>query len=122
MTATPVKHLLIQAAVLLWMGMSAFLVNTLPPLAAFPVNLLTVFFILYAFTYEYSSHMYFPYILSYLFLIFISPVTAEGLPKRLLGLLAGAVCVILYQMFMGRRLSLIHILPEEIRSMGPHQA
>ncbi|MDR3759064.1 MAG: FUSC family protein, partial [Enterocloster sp.] len=61
MTATPVKHLLIQAAVLLWMGTSAFLVNTLPPLAAFPVNLLTVFFILYAFTYEYSSHMYFPY-------------------------------------------------------------
>ncbi|WP_276949620.1 FUSC family protein [Enterocloster lavalensis] len=103
MTATPVKHLLIQAAVLLWMGTSAFLVNTLPPLAAFPVNLLTVFFILYAFTYEYSSHMYFPYILSYLFLIFISPVTAEGLPKRLLGLLAGAVCVILYQLFMGRR-------------------
>ena len=103
MTATPVRHLLAQAAVLLWMGTSAYLVNTLPPLAAFPVNLLTVFFILYAFTYEYSTHMYFPYILSYLFLIFISPVTSEGLFRRLLGLLAGAVCMILYQLFMGHR-------------------
>ena len=103
MTATPVKHLLIQAAVLLWMGLSAYLVTTLNPLAAFPVNLVTVFFILYAFTYEYSNHMYFPYILSYLFLIFISPVQSAGLPKRLLGLLVGAVSIILFQLFMGRR-------------------
>lgn len=103
MTATPVKHLLIQAAVLLWMGVSACLVTTLNPLAAFPVNLLTVFFILYAFTYEYSNHMYFPYILSYLFLIFISPIQPSGLPKRLSGLLVGAVSIILYQLFMGRR-------------------
>lgn len=102
MTAEPLKHLFIQAVVLVWMGISACMVSILPPVAAFPVNLLTVFLILYVFTYEYSNHMYFPYILSYLFLVFISPVSLEGLPKRLLGLLTGAVCIILYQMFKGR--------------------
>lgn len=102
MTAEPLKHLLIQAAVLVWMGISAFMVTALSPAAAFPVNLITVFLILYVFTYEYSNHMYFPYILSYLFLVFISPVQPEGLPKRLAGLMTGAVCIILYQMFRGR--------------------
>ena len=103
MTARPVKHLLIQALVLVLMGVSACLVNTLSPWWALPVNLATVFLILYAFTYEYATHMYFPYILSYLFLVFISPVTPAQLPKRVAGLLVGAVCIILYQLFTGRR-------------------
>lgn len=102
MTGTPLKHLLIQALVLVVMGISASLVATLNPWAALPIHFLTLFFILYAFTYEYANHMYFPYILSYLFLIFISPVGMDQLPKRLLGLLVGAVCIILYQLFMGR--------------------
>ena len=67
-------------------GTSTYLVSTCR-LWRVPVNLLTVFFILYAFTYEYSTHMYFPYILSYLFLIFISPVTSEGLSGGCLGYL-----------------------------------
>ncbi|WP_320408674.1 FUSC family protein [Candidatus Soleaferrea massiliensis] len=103
MTAAPLKHLLAQAAVLVWMGISACLVTVLPPAAAFVLNLATIFLILYAFTYEYSSHMYFPYILSYLFLIFISPVEPAALPKRLLGLLVGAASIILYQLFRGRK-------------------
>ncbi|WP_330656065.1 FUSC family protein [Diplocloster modestus] len=103
MTATPMKHLVVQAGVLVWMGVASYLVNTLNPYAALLVNLVTVFCILYAFTYEYSSHMYFPYILSYLFLVFISPVGFTQLPKRLLGLLAGAVSIIVYQLFNGRK-------------------
>lgn len=103
MTATPIKHLLIQAAVLVWMGVSACLVVWLDPLLALPLNLATIFIILYAYTYEYASHMYFPYILSYLFLIFISPVPPEQLPKRLVGLLVGAASIILYQLYHGRK-------------------
>ena len=102
MTARPVKHLLIQALVLVLMGVSACLVNTLSPWWALPINLATIFLILYAFTYEYATHMYFPYILSYLFLVFISPIGPAQLPKRLVGLLVGAVCIILYQLFTGR--------------------
>jgi uncharacterized membrane protein YccC len=103
MTAAPVKHLFIQSAVLVSMGIFASLVSSLAPIAAFPINLIAVFVILYCFTYEYSSHMYFPYILSYLFMVFISPVSPQHLPMRLLGLFVGAVSIIVYQLVKGRR-------------------
>ncbi|WP_442876702.1 FUSC family protein [Eisenbergiella porci] len=103
LTATPVKHLFLQSAVLVWMGIAAFLVTTLPALFSFLINFFTLLLILYAFTYEYSNHIYFPYILSYLFLIFISPVHAGQLPMRILGMLAGALSIMLYQWVMGRK-------------------
>lgn len=101
LTSRPVKHFLTQAFVLILMATAASFVGALGPLAALPINLAMIFLILYAFTYEYASHLYFPYILSYLFLVFISPVTPEQLPKRLAGVLTGAVCVMLYQFIMG---------------------
>lgn len=102
MTASPVKHLFVQAAVLVWMALAAYWVNTLSAPWSFTVNFITILIILYAFTYEYSSHMYFPYILSYLFLVYISPADAGQLPRRLLSMLTGAVSILLYQWFMGR--------------------
>lgn len=102
LTATPLRHLVTQALVLVWMALAAYWVNALPaPLSVF-VHFITLLGILYAYTYEYSSHMYFPYILSYLFLIFISPVSADQLPGRIAGMLTGALSIILYQLFMGR--------------------
>lgn len=103
LTARPVKHLLIQASVLVLMAASACFVSNVHPLLALPVNLLMIFIILYAYTYEYVSHLYFPYILSYLFLVFISPVSPAQLSKRLLGMCVGAISIILYQLFMGRK-------------------
>lgn len=103
LTATPVRHLFIQSVVLFLMAAAACFVTNVPPLLALPVNFAMIFLILYAFTYEYVSHLYFPYILSYLFLIFISPITPDQLPKRLLGVFAGAVCIILYQLVNGRK-------------------
>lgn len=103
MTASPMYHFAVQAFVLVGMAFSAFLVTVLPPPAAFFINLAVIFLILYAYTYEYSNHIYFPYILSYLFLVFISPTDAEGLPKRLLAMAAGVVSIILYQLYMGRK-------------------
>lgn len=102
LTADPVRHFFSQAFLLVWIALAAYWVNVLPAPLSFFINFFTLLVILYAFTYEYSSHMYFPYILSYLFLIFISPVNGEQLPKRLLGMVVGAVSIILYQWFMGR--------------------
>ncbi|MDO4272842.1 MAG: FUSC family protein [Eubacteriales bacterium] len=103
LTATPLRHLAAQSLVLVWMAVAAYWVTVLPaPLSLF-VNFTTLLLILYAFTYEYSSHKYFPYILSYLFLIFISPVNAQQLPRRILAMLVGAASIILYQWFMGRK-------------------
>lgn len=103
LTATPIHHFAVQAFVLVGMAFCAFWVTILPPFPAFFINLTVIFLILYAYTYEYSNHIYFPYILSYLFLVFISPASATGLPKRLLAMAAGAVSIILYQLYMGRK-------------------
>lgn len=102
LTAMPVKHLLIQTAVLFLITAAACFVSNVYPIAALPVNLVIIFIILYAYTFEYSSHQYFPYLLSYLFLVFISPAAPEQLPKRLLGVFAGTVCIIVYQLVKGR--------------------
>ena len=102
-TATPLKHLLIQSVLLVWMGLAAYLTTAWPQPASFLVHFLTLLAILYLYTYEYSSHMYFPYILSYLFLVFISPVGAEQLPGRLAAMLAGAVSIMAYQWVKGRK-------------------
>lgn len=103
LTANPVRHLLAQGTILVLMASAACFVTSAPPLLALPVNLAMLFVILYVFTYEYVSQLYFPYILSYLFLVFLSPITPDQLPKRLLGMLVGAVCIILYQLVNGRK-------------------
>lgn len=103
LTATPIRHLCLQTAILFVMATAACFVLNAPPLIALGINFAVIFLILYAFTYEYVSHLYFPYILSYLFLVFISPVTPQELPKRLLGVFTGAVCIILYQLVTGRK-------------------
>lgn len=103
LTAAPLKHLCIQTLVLVLMAAAACFVTNVHPLLALPVNLAMIFLILYAFTYEYVNHIYFPYILSYLFLVFISPVQPEQLPKRMLGMFVGAVGIILYQLVNGRK-------------------
>ena len=103
LTATPFRHLVCQSAVLIWLVVAAYLVNTLAAPLSLAVNFVTVLLILYAYTYEYSAHIYFPYLLSYLFLVFISPVGAGQLPRRICGMAVGAVSIILYQLFMGRK-------------------
>lgn len=103
LTATPFRHLMVQTLVLVWMALAAYWVSTLPAPLSFVINFITLLLILYAYTYEYSNHIYFPYILSYLFLVFISPVNAQQLPKRMLGMAVGAVSIMLYQWIMGRK-------------------
>lgn len=102
LTGAPLRHFLMQAVVLVWMGISAYLVTALPPVLSILINFMTLALILYAYTYEYAQHIYFPYILSYLFLIFLGPIDLIQLPSRLLAMLSGAVSILLYQWVMGR--------------------
>lgn len=94
LTSTPLKHLVIQSSVLVAMAVSACLVVILNPWIALIINFIMITIILYSFTYEYASNLYFPYILSYLFMIFIGPVTLEQLPKRVLSMLADRKSVV----------------------------
>lgn len=102
LTSAPLKHLLLQSAVLVLMAVAACLTAVLNPWLALPVNFFMIALILYSYTYEYSSHLYFPYILSYLFLVFIAPESISRLPVRIAAMVTGAVCIILYQLVMGR--------------------
>ena len=101
-TAAPWKHLFLQSLVLVYMALAAHGVTVLSQPLSLLLNFITILLILYAFTSEYSSHMYFPYLLSYLFLIFLAPVSTSQLPRRLLGMSAGAGSILLYQWLMGR--------------------
>lgn len=101
-TAAPWKHLFLQSLVPVYMALAAYGVTVLSQPLSLLLNFITILLILYAFTYEYSSHMYFPYLLSYLFLVFLAPVSTSQLPRRLLGMLAGAGSILLYQWLMGR--------------------
>lgn len=103
LTAAPVRHLVCQSGVLIWLVLAAYWVQVLAAPWSLFINFITILMILYAYTYEYSSHLYFPYLLSYLFLIFISPVSAGQLPLRICGMAAGALSIILYQFIMGRK-------------------
>lgn len=103
LTAAPVRHLVCQSGVLIWLGLASYWVHALAAPWSLLINFVTILMILYAYTYEYSSHLYFPYLLSYLFLVFISPVNVEQLPLRICGMAAGAVSIMLYQFIMGRK-------------------
>lgn len=102
LTGNPIRHFILQTGLLVWMGIAAYLVTVLPAFSAAIVNFITLAFILYAYTYEYSQHIYFPYILSYLFLILLAPIDLVQLPNRLLAMIFGAISILLYQWFMGR--------------------
>lgn len=101
-TAKPVKNFFAQLLILETMVVSAFLINSLNPFVTILMNFIVLFILLYSFTFEYTSDLYMPYILSYLFLIFISPVSAQDLPRRMLAALVGTACVILYHLLKGR--------------------
>lgn len=101
--AAPMKHFFVQLAVFGGMTIAACYSVSLGAWPAIPINFAVIFGIVYAYTFEYSNHLYFPYLLSYLFLLFISPVSPEGLPIRLLSVVFSSACMILYALVLHYR-------------------
>lgn len=101
-TVRPMKNFFVQLLIMEAMTVSAFLIHALNPLVTMPLNFVILFILLYVFTFEYTTDLYMPYILSYLFLIFISPVSLGQMPERMLAVLVGTTCVILYHLIKGR--------------------
>lgn len=99
-TASPVKHFLLQFLLFAFLATAACFSVALGPWLAIPINLVATFVVLYAYTYEYSHHLYFPYLLSYLFLLYISPVPPTGLPLRLGAIAVGSACMVLYALVL----------------------
>lgn len=109
LTNAPVKHFLTMTFTMTVMTVAACYVNHIYAYAALPINLAMTFFILYSYTYEYADNLYFPYILSYLFMIYITPVTPTNLPNRLVGIVIGCVSVMIYHVVMNRKHAWKHI-------------
>lgn len=101
-TIKPMKNFFIQLLIIEMMVISAFLIQNANPFITIPMNFVVLFTLLYAFTFEYTTALYMPYILSYLFLVFISPVDILLLPKRVFAVGIGTTCVILYHLYKGR--------------------
>jgi hypothetical protein len=102
MTRRPLKYLCIQGAILCFMAVAASLATVVPLPVAFFIHFFVAFVILYLHTYECKEHLYFQYILGYLFFLFLSPVTPEHLPKRLVCIVVSLICMILYQWIKGK--------------------
>lgn len=102
MTAHPVRNLLRQALILCVMAAAACFSMLVPVPIALLIHLAVAFFLLYSYTCDCGDHMYFQYILSYLLLIFMGPISLQQLPLRLLGMITGAGCILLYQFIKGR--------------------
>ncbi|MEG2513294.1 MAG: FUSC family protein [Acetivibrio sp.] len=101
LAAKPVKNFFSQFIIMEAMTIASFLVGKWNPYGAIPINLIILFFLLYFFTFEYAMDLYMPYLLSYLFLVFISPITLEQLPKRMISVFFGSACIICYHLVKG---------------------
>lgn len=68
------------------------------------INFILIFGIVYNTVDIYKKPLYYPFILSYLFMMLTSPATLQGLPKRLISLSVGSIFVILLQLlFNGKK-------------------
>lgn len=68
------------------------------------INFILIFGIVYNTVDIYKKPLYYPFILSYLFMMLTSPATLQGLPKRLISLSVGSIFVIVLQLlFNGKK-------------------
>lgn len=74
---------------LLVMGISSYL-SVLNPYLGLFINFSFIFYATYINVERNKKPYHFPFILGYLFLIFLSPSTPEALPSRLIALIGGA--------------------------------
>ncbi|MGL4912498.1 MAG: FUSC family protein [Romboutsia sp.] len=92
----------------LWISISLIILGSsasialLNPILGLVVNLIIIFFIVYYTMDNYKSPMYFPFILSYIFMLMSSPATIEMLPLRLLSIVIGSGYILLIQLVLNK--------------------
>lgn len=96
----PAVNCLGMVAVSVCLGLGAF-VSVTDPFVGLAVNIATVLVVSYLATDSMDSPVHFPFLLGYGFLL-SSPVSAEGLPVRLLALAIGSVLAVGLNVALGR--------------------
>ncbi|MEG0391556.1 MAG: FUSC family protein [Anaerovoracaceae bacterium] len=97
LTKEPLKNFLKILFVDLLLGVASTVVQ-MDPILGLVVNLLLIFGVVYIFMKDLSTPMYFPFMLTYLFMMGTAPVPFGELPLRLMLLAAGAVVTMLLQL------------------------
>lgn len=103
LTASLFKNFVFQTIVLSFMTIGACISVNIPPIWALLIHLIVVFIILYVYTFDYIRQLYFPYVLSYLFLVCLAPISFAQLPIRIISVIFGCVCIMLYQYIINRK-------------------
>ncbi|WP_438519491.1 FUSC family protein [Clostridium sp.] len=85
--------------VILGIGASIAFVN---PLIGLAVNMIILFGIITQTIDNYKAPMYFPFVLSYIFMLMSSPATYEQLPLRVISIVVGSIYVLLVQLVLNK--------------------
>lgn len=72
------------------------------PILGLIVNIITIFTVVYQTVDNYNMPMYFPFLLSYIFMLMSSPTTYKELPMRLLAMAIGCLYILLAQLVLNR--------------------
>lgn len=72
------------------------------PILGLIINIIIIFGIVYQTVENYRSPLYYPFVLSYIFLLMSSPASYIQLPGRLISIVVGSVYILLVQLILNR--------------------
>lgn len=89
------------SVVLLTLALAASFINV-NPFLGLAINLVVIFFIVYEGCHTYKENMYFPFLLSYMFMGLSAPAKLDELPIRMIGIFIGCVYILIIQLVLNR--------------------
>lgn len=101
MRADLVKKTASITATLLMLGICSTISASNVVLGLF-INAIVIFIIVHQTVDNYKSPMYFPFVLSYIFILMSSPSTYEQLPGRLISIVFGSLYILLVQLVLNK--------------------
>ncbi|CEN24284.1 membrane protein [[Clostridium] sordellii] len=99
-TPTPIKNTLRFISIELFIGACAF-ISTISPSLTLVSTFISIFFIIYIFTYDTSKPIYMPFALSYLFMVYF-PAKPSDIPARIGALILSGMLIMLVQIIANK--------------------
>ncbi|MEG0306995.1 MAG: FUSC family protein [Clostridium sp.] len=101
LTEGVVKKTFWLSMVTLILGVGASVANV-NPVVGLLVNVSIIFCVVYQGIHNYKPHMYFPFILAYIFMILSVPANFQELPIRMISIVVGCIYILLIQLVLNR--------------------
>ncbi|MGN1045114.1 MAG: hypothetical protein ACI4Q9_04075, partial [Candidatus Methanomethylophilaceae archaeon] len=92
LSVRPVWNVCVMTLFTCMLGIAAY-ISLLDPFLGIAVNIAVIMAIVFATVHDLDSPLHFPFILGYTFMLSV-PVTAEGLPMRVMALIVGSVAIV----------------------------